>query len=324
VLKIQENQEITLLIPEKIVNNKNISNYGLATYCILHVMSIPFNFKTICVTRQQIIFYLTGNMQQRRLIHDYIKSGLAELIDQNVINKIEESEKHFLLDCSSLWINTQTEKFIKITFNEVQKIFSIPHINNFLLLRYFITLMGTITSKLTVYYDGQYKNRVIGNYTIEKLSQISGLAERSIIEYNKKLEENELIYIYRQEEFIVDKENNIKRLANVYGRFCDSKYVDEFANNQPKYLATYQYLKNNVEKANDKRKYAQMYRQLLKDETKIYPKEEIINVYNYVLSENQKFERMYEKDGDEEYLDKIRDLDVFLRFDFMKEILNQK
>ena len=60
-----------------------------------------------------------------------------------------------------------------------------------------------------------------------------------------------------------------------------------------------------------------MYQQLLKGRGENYSKEEILDVYKYVISENKKYERMYEKDKYEDYLDKIRDTDVFEKYDFI-------
>ena len=67
--------------------------------------------------------------------------------------------------------------------------------------------MGTISSSITVFlHNGENKNRVVGNVSIEYLSHISGISDRTIIEYNKLLEKNNLLYVYRQRDFVLDKE----------------------------------------------------------------------------------------------------------------------
>lgn len=312
------NEEITLLIPERITNDKTFSNYSLAVYCALHALSVPTQLKIQCITQQQIEFYLTGQITQRRAISDYIKCGINELIENNIVTKIGELSKHYILDCSNLWIKTNNIKFITITFNEVKKIFKVENVNNFLLLRYFILLMSSVSSKITVYLDnGEYKNRVVGNFTIDYLSELSGIGVRTIIEYNKILEEIDLIYIYRQEDFVLDKENNIKRLNNIYGRASDIEYITTFAKNQQKHYESYRYLENNNKKANNKRRLAQMYQQLLKGGGKDYTEKNITDIYNYVIEQNQKYERMYEKNKCEDYLDNIRDTDIFDKYDFL-------
>ena len=166
-----------------------------------------------CITQNQIEFYLTGQLSGRRRISDYIRCGLNELIDNGIIIKENEIQKHYILDCSKLWIDTKKTKFTPITFSEVQKIFQIENVNNFLLLRYFILLMGTISSSITVYlHNGENKIRVVGNVSIEYLSNLSGISIRSIIEYNKLLEKTGLLYVYRQRDFILDEEKGVKSL----------------------------------------------------------------------------------------------------------------
>lgn len=96
------------------------------------------------------------------------------------------------------------------------------------------------------------------------------------------------------------------------------EYVEAFANNQKEYKKSYRYIKNNQEITNNKRRLAQMYQQLLKGKREKYTEKQITDIYKYVISENQKYERMYEKNKCEEYLDKIRDVDIFEKYEFIK------
>ena len=320
MIEIENKTDITLLIPEKLIFDNTFSNYSLAVYCVLRTLSQPTRLPIQCVTQEQVEFYLTGQLSNRRRMSDYIKCGINELVENHIIEKNDIVQKHFILDCTNLCTNESQEHFAIITFEEVKKIFNVENINNFLLLKYFCSLIWTISSKITVYLEnGEYKNRVIGNFTIDYLSELSGIGVRTIIEYNKILEEIGLIYIYRQEDFVLDKENNIKRLNNIYGRASDIEYITTFAKNQQKHYESYRYLENNNKKANNKRRLAQMYQQLLKGGGKDYTEKDITNIYNYVIEANQKYERMYEKNKCEDYLDKIRDTDIFDKYEFIKE-----
>lgn len=315
MIEIENKTDITLLIPEKLIFDNTFSNYSLAVYCVLRTLSQPTRLPIQCVTQEQVEFYLTGQLSNRRRMSDYIKCGINELVENHIIEKNDIVQKHFILDCTNLCTNESQEHFAIITFEEVKKIFNVENINNFLLLKYFCSLIWTISSKITVYLEnGEYKNRVIGNFTIDYLSELSGIGVRTIIEYNKILEEIGLIYIYRQEDFVLDKENNIKRLNNIYGRASDIEYITTFAKNQQKHYESYRYLENNNKKANNKRRLAQMYQQLLKGRGEKYTENEILEIYNYVIEENQKYERMYEKNKCEDYLDKIRDTDIFDKY----------
>ena len=319
MIEIENKTDITLLIPEKLIFDNTFSNYSLAVYCVLRTLSQPTRLPIQCVTQEQVEFYLTGHLSNRRRMSDYIKCGINELSENHIIEKNDIVQKHFILDCTNLCTNESQEHFVIITFEEVKKIFNVENTNNFLLLKYFCSLIWTISSKITVYLEnGEYKNRVVGNFTIDYLSELSGIGVRTIIEYNKILEEIGLIYVYRQEDFVLDKENNIKRLNNIYGRASDIEYITTFAKNQQKHYESYRYLENNNKKANNKRRLAQMYQQLLKGRGEKYTKKDILNIYNYVIEENQKYERMYEKNKCEDYLDKIRDTDIFDKYEFLK------
>lgn len=320
MIEIENKTDITLLIPEKLIFDNTFSNYSLAVYCVLRTLSQPTRLPIQCVTQEQVEFYLTGQLSNRRRMSDYIKCGINELVENHIIEKNDIVQKHFILDCTNLCTNESQEHFVIITFEEVKKIFNVENINNFLLLKYFCSLIWTISSKITVYLEnGEYKNRVVGNFTIDYLSELSGIGVRTIIEYNKILEEIGLIYIYRQEDFVLDKENNIKRLNNIYGRASDIEYITTFAKNQQKHYESYHYLENNNKKSNTKRRLAQMYQQLSKGGGKDYTEKDVTDIYNYVIEENQKYERMYEKNKCEDYLDKIRDTDIFDKYEFIKE-----
>lgn len=314
-------KDILLFIPNNIISNQ-FSNFAIATFCSLQSLVVPIQSKSYCTNVNQLLYRIVNDIdcfKNRRKL-DYIKCGLNELIENKVINSIYEIKGNYILDCSNLWIDTNNSNYTIITFNEVIKIFEIENVNNFSLLRYFIFFIGTISNKITVYLEnGEYKNHVIGNFTIEYLSQLSGISKRTIIEYNKILEDNKLIYINRQNDFIINEENNIKQLPNVYGRFKDIQYINTFANNQKKFKESYKYVKNNIEKINNKRRLAQKYQQLLKGGGKNYSKEEIQEIYYYVINENKKYYNTYDKTKNENILDKIRDVQIFKQFDIKTE-----
>ena len=318
-IKNEENGVITLLIPKSISENHEYSDYALTVYCLLQELSVPTQLPIQCVTCNQLVYYLTGEVsQQRNKITDYIKCGINELEEKGIVIKQKEFSKHYILNCNNLWIDTDSGNFTKIYFNEVQQIFKIKNINNFTLLRYFIFIIGTINWNITVYLpNGEYKNGIVGNFTIDYLAEKAGISKRSAIEYNKILEKEKLLYIHRQNDFVIDDKNNIKSLSNIYGRASDIEYITTFAKNQQKHYESYRYLENNNKKANTKRRLAQMYQQLLRGGGKDYTEKTIADIYNYVIEENQKYERMYGKNKCEDYLDNIRDTDIFDKYEFL-------
>ena len=275
--------------------------------------------KEICTTPDILSYQLTKDIHASRRFLSGVRTGYDELLDLGIINKVDSNGKYDVLDCSNLFITEEGEYFTIITYEELLKIFQQKNTNTLLLLKYFIFLMGTISSTIDVYIDAiQHKCRVVGNLTIDYISKLSGISYRSIIEYNKILEDIGLLYIYRYDDFLINKDNGeIKRMANVYGRPEDKEYIDAFAVNRQKYKGSYRYIENNIEKANTKRRLAQMYIQIRKNNDSKYSMEDIQQVYKYVLKENHKYEATYKKNNDESCLEKIRDVNIFDKYGFI-------
>ena len=288
VLSLLKKNDITLLIPKSLTEDAHFSNYAIATYCVLQALYVPTQLDKGCITPQQIAYFLTDNMdcfKRKSQITNHIQCGLDELLENNIIFEIDEYQKYYILDCSNLWIDTENDYFSRITFEDVKKIFQVKGTNNFLLLRFYITLIGTISNTIKVYLvSGDYKSSVVGNLTIDYLAELSGISTRSVIDYSRILEEIGLLYVYRHEDFTLNGEEGIRRLANVYGRPSDKEYIDTFAASQQKHKDSYRYRESNIEKANKRRRLAQMYQQLLKGNGKNYTRETIIEIYNYVIS----------------------------------------
>ena len=317
-----EEKSISLFIPNSLLDNENISEYGLLVYCVLQKLSFRKSDK-LCITLQQIIFSIIGIIPERRSrIYENISQGLEELKSANLIKIDDVIQKHYILDVDDMTIDTSKGNFTIVYFDEIRKIFEIDGINSFVLLKYFINLMSTISSSIEVMLpSGMSKNRVVGNYTIEYLSKISKISARAIIDYNKLLENNKLIYIYRHDDFLL-LNGEIRQLSNIYGRFTDYEYVNTYGLRISQVENGYKKANTDVD-ANKKRRLAQIYTQIYKYNKTDYTKEQILEVYNYVLRENNRYEKLYEDSKFDNYLDKIRDMDVFKQFDFIKEIFDK-
>lgn len=308
-----------LWLSEKIYKSDKISIYGLAAYCAIKTLLPNEEIKEICITNELLAYQLTKSLNCSRDFYSNLQTGYTELISNGLIKQTDSKGKHSIIDCSDLFITEDNEYFTIITYDELLTIFQQKTINTLLLLKYFIYLIGTISSTIDVYVDAvQHKCRVVGNLTIDYISKLSGISERSIIEYNKILESIGLLYIYRQNDFLINKDSGeIKRLPNIYGRPCDKDYIDTFAINQQKHKESYRYVENNIVKANAKRRLAQMYVQICKNNDSKYSEEDIKQVYAYVIHENHKYEATYKKNNDESCLEKIRDVRVFDKYGFI-------
>lgn len=298
--------------------DSTISVYGLAAYCSIKSLLFAEEQKEICTTLDILAYQLTNSLHYQRRFIENISTGYQELIDQHIIKEIDVKGKYSVIDCSKLYLNTENNYFTIITYEEIVKIFQIKSVNNFVLLKYFIFLMSTVSSSIDVWLDAfQHKNRVVGTMTISTLSKLSGISERSIKDYNKILEDNGLIYIYRPNDILIHEDSGqIKRMVNVYGRPENKAYINKFGLNRKKYEKSYKYVENNIKSANTKRRLAQMYIQIKRGNDQKYSKTDIQDVFHYVVEENTKYKNLFNKRNDSKYLDKIRDTNVFLKYDF--------
>lgn len=307
-------------MPKKLYES-TISDQAIFVYCLLKNLHTHNYLFSQCVSLTSLIYYLIGCIPDRRnVIYNHIQLGLEELNSNNYIQINGVQQKHYLLDCENIWVDTESEYFSNISFEEVRKIFQIKGVNNYRLLRYFILLMGTLVAKITVALpDGISKSGIISNLPISYFAKQMNVSTKTIMDYNKFLEDAKLIYVYRQNDFVLDESNSLKSLPNIYGRYENKEYINTFAHNQRQYNKSYRHMDENYNNANQKRRLAQMYQQICKEKDNDYSQEEIIAVYNYVLSENKKYEELYDKTKYDGYLDKIRDIDIFKRFDFIKD-----
>ena len=321
IINDQNLKSIQISIPKDMLHSSAFSNYEIAAYCFLKTVVTVTYTTEHCISYSQASYYLTGSTTYSKRFPIYIKNGIDALIQKEVVRKIESSKSEYIIDCSSLWDDTKDTSFVIINFYEIRKIFQITDCNSFQLLRYFLVLIGTISSSIDVWIDSlDHKSRVVGNMTIEYISDLSGISPRTIKEYNRILENNQLLYIFRQDDFLLSADDkNISRMANVYGRPDDKLYIDSYANSQKKEKKTYKWINSEVENANRKRKLAQMYNQIANGKGQKYSFEELQQVYDYIHSENNKYRAMYKENKYEEYLTKQRDETVFEKFNLKKE-----
>ena len=270
--------------------------------------------KEYYITSELLSFYILNKLHLPRRFNDYISCGLNELIDNNYVSVLDSDKKIYSLDLSSLYVDGKKHKYIEVDSEEIISIMNIDYTGKFNLLKYFVLLIGTINSSIEVYIDCDSRKNIIGNMTIDFLSNLTKLNRNTIMTYNEILTENNLIYIYRSDDIYL-KDNEIKSLNNIYGRPQDKEYINTHAANQQKHFNSNKYTKINKNKSNSKRALAQKYIALCNG--KEYSKQDIIEIYQYVISENTKYIKLGDKNNSDYYNDKIRDVEIFKQFDYL-------
>lgn len=330
-----------IFLQKKITENSNLTTEGLAVYVVLRKI-MNDEERLYYVSNNMIAYTLTGQAKYEKCLYTKIKSGIDNLKDLGFI-KINKSigSTDYIMDLSDIYFDGNRDKvienkdyFIKIYLDEVHSIMNGDK-NRFNLLKYFIFLIGTISNQKFVFTDATMSKTIqsfIGEQTIEHQIKLSGIPKNTIIDYCKYLEELQLIYVYRHEDFVL-MDGKIKNLHNGYGRYCDKKYIAKYCEQYADKKESYKCNKNvNKRKANEKNSFLQKYNNMAKGGKKKYDNDEILKIYQFILEYNQKIEKdieLYKKDtsNTKEYNEmqidklkvKIKRLSVFDKYDFLKK-----
>lgn len=268
------------------------------------------------VTTNHMLYYATGVGAHTEFNKSNFNNSLKKLISRQLIS-VEHSfgVQDRILNLEPLHINRDINKtFVVIDTSEMQEILNGCGINKFSVLRYFILLVGTFNPKIEVeLITKENKSNFLGTMSIEYLAKLMSLSSSTIIAYNKLLESFGLIYIYHAKDFYRTSENTIKSPSNVYGRYCDKAFVDQFVKIQAHNKNYEVYGKEEKITTNHKRRLTQRYNRIASGLGN-YSSDEVKEVYDHILSENKKYIAMYEENKWEPYKEKIRDLSKLEEF----------
>lgn len=302
------NMDLKLL--KEIVFDKNLTGYELSIYCILLSMMQPDD-SIVYVHTELIEMQIVNSITIPKRLSTSIKESLESLIDKLSIKIVDVSsnKKKYILDCKNLYVKTE-DPYIVLSKQQFRKILSIEKVNNFILLRYYIDLIEIINS-----YNNDKENK--GNISIQKIIDVTQLNSKTIFEYNRILENNDLLFVDQKNYIFLSKNNKEKFYRkNIYNlnkeniNSNDIRCFDSNINGEYNYQnCTCINAKRNF--SNYKRKMSQMYNQIINGNIDKYTSLEINEVYQYIMSENQKYIRMYEKDKNINHLSKIRSVECF-------------
>lgn len=308
-----------LFLKKDIVLDKKISNEALLTYIAIN--SILIKNRTIdFISASRLAFAICGVSQNdyKKIILNSLSQGIQELAYLGHIKILKTiNATDYIVDLSELVFDAQKEYFILADVDEIKTIISsINRIDNMLpILRYFLCMVGSFNNSD---YMGDYKGK-IGGLTIETLANNAGISTRSATRYNDKLVDLKLIYIYKSKDYIC-LDDSLKRFHNIYSRYCDRDLCKSFGmekeaeyGHEQNVITRYQ----KTEQSNKNRKLAQQYNAICRGHDK-YSQEEIQDIYDYVISENEKYNALYTTTKYKEYLNKLRDEDIFNKYDFLK------
>lgn len=254
--------------------------------------------------------------------------GLRDLEQHGLIRKIYEKKYNFEYDLQPIYFEPFTatkEKdnfFTVVHSDELNTIMQITDKDfpgsKAKLVRYFVNVVSTFlhgkkwTFELP---DGTRSDGVVGFSSIQVLADYSNINKDTILTYNKILEKEKVLCIYRAKELILFADRTLSGITNTYGRYKYRKFVVGKGVEHKKeygYDKVANSIKHQSEKTTQRKSLGAKYYNLVSG-NKMYDKETIIEIYRYAVEYNKKYE------GDSYYEDRLKDLDFFKQFDFITD-----
>lgn len=136
--------------------------------------------------------------------------------------------------------------------------------------------------------DGTKTDGVIGFSSIEALAKLSNINKDTVLSYNKVLEKEKILYIYRAKELMLI-DNELSGITNTYGRYKYKKYVigkgeehkEEYG--YDKFTAN---IKHKTKKTTERKSLGAKYFNLVSG-NKMYDEQTIIDIYRYAVEYNR-------------------------------------
>lgn len=237
--KTRDNNETFIIyLSNDIINNSKLTDVEFSVYVALRSIYTSKR-ATQFVSYNMIAYELFGHSDYSITAHQYISNGLNSLIKKELVSVVKALSKTELeLDMNKLYFNfdEDDEYYTVIKRDEVHKIMNISNkMNKFKLLRYFATCLRTCRTQGT-----DVKKGIVGFMSQEYLCELMGVSFdtnfKLLLQYNKVLEDNKIMYIYHRQNVRRTVKGQIHSLPNHYGRYEDMNEIIKYAVSYEKYI----------------------------------------------------------------------------------------
>lgn len=322
-----------LFLNKDLVTGNSLTVDGVLAYTALRIIineSIPLYNQTNtvdCVSVNRLAYALVGDMDYEKVLIDSLVRGIAELSGGKWISIRKDlstkASYEYVLDLSAMWLDTDKDKFIIVSPNEVYKIMTCNEVmkKKISMLKYFMALISTFDWAL---------DSKIGHMSQQFIAEQADNSTRTCQRYNDILEDMEMIFVYKSNDK-VRINDKLKQIKNCYSRFADKSICEQYASNYENMYGVEHKIvqsKKNKSQADHNRRLGAIYNQICFNNTD-YDKETIKEVYKYINNKNKalqdeidaKYAQTYLTDSDKAYIEGLeaqkRDISVFEQFDFL-------
>ena len=204
-----------IILSKEIVRDEKLSDEGFLVYVAIRAIQ---QGRFVATSLNQLYYKLVADCysekeQNNRKLREKIKRGFDELLDRGFIDVVHSALDQFTLECSNITLYVKKVKktkevFVSLTLEEIRIIMNIPNIQVEKLLRYFAILKSTINIHTHVGFTGT-----------EKLAAWSNISRKTLFEFNKILEDKNLIYIVHNKGFTERKSGRLITIPNYYSLY---------------------------------------------------------------------------------------------------------
>ena len=322
-----------LFLNKDLVTGNTLTVDGVVAYVALRTIideSIPLyskNKSTDCLSVNKLAYSLIGDMDYEKALTDALIRGVAELASGEWISIRKDlstkASYEYVLDITNLYLDTEKDKFVTVTPNEVYRIMTCKEVmkKKISMLKYYIALISTFDWSLEC---------KIGHMSQQYIAEQADNSTRTCQRYNEILEEMKMIYVYKSNDK-VRVDDKLRQIKNCYSRYEDKSMCKAYASN---YEEMYGYehkivkTKKNKEQADINRSLAAIYNQICFGNTD-YDEATIKEVYRYIINKNKELQKQIDEKSEQSYLtdsDKFwvenlesqkREVSIFEQFDFL-------
>ena len=315
-----------LFIIKRITENMELTDEAFTVWCGLKNI-MQMNTTEYFISYNMIAYSVFGRIPNRYEL-TAMKNGLNELIDKKYIKIVESySKSEYVLDLSALYYKKEDGFFSDLSKEEMHKIMNLNgNYDKYKLLRYFTCQIGSFNRSENM---KKYKGK-IGGMGLDYFTDLIPITKPTVITFNKILEENELLFIIRHNDFFqgvtYDGNSELREIHNTYSRWSDRGLAKEYAEN----IHGYKY---NTDEKNKKSKKANENRSLglklyyLTTQKREYSSDEMNEIYAYAVDKNKRLKKSYDKNIENGYHpDKPNyiDMSIFEQLSYLNEDLQDE
>ena len=213
-----------IFLKNGVLENKEMSDYDIAVYVSLRNLYAGYG-EEVLIDVDTILYDLYSDdfTKVGRKVKENFRKAIEHLGELGIIEiVIDLLRGRYIINMNNLYFEANAQNpFTTVRKEEVRKMFTLQteeNVDNLKLLRYFIMLMRTVNGKDSVGYK-----------SLDHLAKLANISKKSVITYNKILEDNEIIYIYHHDMIYSTGNDAISSLPNHYGRYADKNNIEAHA-----------------------------------------------------------------------------------------------